>query len=462
MKEFKTSYLGEKPVGKLLFRFAMPCVLSLLISALYNIVDQIFIGNSELGYLGNAATGVVFPLLIITQAFAWWISDGCAAFLSICQGKKDTENAHKSIGTGIVVNFVISMILLTLGLIFKEPILRTFGASDQTIDMAIDYFTIVASFFPVFMFMNGLNAVIRSDGSPVYSMICQGSGAIINIILDPIFIFACKWGITGAAWATVIGQCVSALLTFIYLFNTKTFKLTIKSFIPNFKVFKNIINLGISSFITQVSIVAIALVCNIVLAKYGAMSIYGPDIPISVISVETKVFTVLVNIVVGIALGGQPILGYNIGCEKMSRVKKTYLLMMMCTIIVGLVFTLLNEIYPDMFIIMFGNGGDLYMEFARKTFRVFLSLVTFTLIIKVSAIFFQSIGSPIKASIASLIRDIVCFIPCCFILPILFEKNGEGVIGILYSAPIADIIGIAVTIILTIFQFKKMNCSNEK
>ncbi|MDE6408224.1 MAG: MATE family efflux transporter [Anaeroplasmataceae bacterium] len=448
--EQENSFLGTEKVSKLLLKFSIPCILSLLISALYNIVDQIFVGNSELGYLGNAATGIVFPILIIAQAFAWCIGDGSAAYLSLCQGRKDTKSAHKCIGTGITITVIISIILLTLFLIIKEPLLRLFGASDNTIDLAIDYFVIVIPFFPVFMVMNMMNSVIRADGSPAFSMIAMASGAIVNIILDPIFIFACHFGIAGAAWATVIGQVVSFVLTVIYCFRTKTFKFILKSFIPNFKIFKNALLLGISTFIAQMSIVIISLVCNIMLAKYGALSKYGPDIPISAISIETKVFTIIINIVVGIVLGGQPIIGYNYGAGNVARVKKTYQLILLSSLIVGLVSTLIIEVFPDAVIGIFGSANDpLYLEFSRKLFRIFLSLVTGTCLIKMTSIFFQAVGQTVKATIVSLTRDIVCFIPLVVCLPL-----GLGIDGILYAAPIADAIGIIIAGILTILFFK--------
>ncbi|MDE7106345.1 MAG: MATE family efflux transporter [Anaeroplasmataceae bacterium] len=448
--EQENTFLGEEKIHKLLMKFSIPCILSLLISALYNIVDQIFVGNSELGYLGNAATGIVFPILIIAQAFAWCIGDGSAAYLSLCQGRKDTKSAHQCIGTGITITLIISVILLTVFLIIKEPLLRLFGASDNTIGLAIDYFVIVIPFFPIFMIMNMMNSVIRADGSPAFSMIAMAAGAVVNIILDPVFIFACHFGIAGAAWATVIGQVVSFVLTVIYCFRTKTFKLLLKSFIPNFRIFKNALLLGISTFITQMSIVIISLVCNIMLAKYGALSKYGPDIPISAISIETKVFTIIINIVVGIVLGGQPIIGYNYGAGNMKRVKKTYQLIILSSLIVGLVSTLIIEVFPDAVIGIFGSANDpLYLEFSRKLFRIFLSLVTGTCLIKMTSIFFQAVGQTVKATIVSLTRDIICFIPLVVCLPL-----GLGIDGILYAAPIADAIGILVAGILTILFFK--------
>ena len=429
--------LGEEKISKLLLKFSIPCILSLLISALYNIVDQIFVGNSELGYLGNAATGIVFPILIIAQAFAWCIGDGSAAYLSICQGKKDTGNAHRCVGTGITITLILSVILLVLCAVWKEPLLRLFGASDQTIGMAMEYFTIVLCFFPVFMLMNMMNAVIRADGSPAISMASMSLGAILNIILDPVFIFVLNWGIAGAAWATVIGQTISFLVSALYFFRTKSFRLTKESFVPHFKIFSNALKLGASSFITQMSIVVISLACNIMLAKYGALSIYGQDIPISVISIETKVFTIVINIVVGIVLGGQPILGYNYGAKKYNRVKETYRTILIATLVVGVVSTLVFELCPQVIINIFGSGNDaLYLEYAQRTFRIFLSLVIFTCVIKMSSIFFQAVGKPVMAVIASLTRDIVCFVPLVLLIPSIAERNqaGSGINGILFAA----------------------------
>lgn len=451
--EQENSFLGNEKISKLLLKFSIPCILSLLISALYNIVDQIFVGNSELGYLGNAATGIVFPILLIAQAFAWCIGDGSAAYLSLCQGKKDTKSAHHCIGTGITVTLIISVVLLTILLIVKEPLLRLFGATDNSIQLAMDYFVIVTPFFPIFMIMNMMNSVIRADGSPAFSMLTMIVGAVINIILDPIFIFVCHFGIAGAAWATVIGQIASFILTVIYCFRTKTFKFSFKSFIPNFKIFKNALVLGISTFITQISIVVISLICNIMLKKYGELSIYGPDIPISAISIETKIFTIIINIVVGLVLGGQPIIGYNYGAGNIKRVKKTYQLILFSSLIVGLVSTLIIEVFPDAVISMFGSAKDaLYLEFSRKLFRIFLSLVTGTCFIKMTSIFFQAVGHTVKATIVSLIRDIICFIPLVICLPL-----GLGIDGILYAAPIADAVGILVAAILSILFFKSIN-----
>lgn len=444
-------HLGKEKVSKLLFRFSIPCILSLLISSLYNIVDQIFIGHSELGYLGNAATSIVFPITIISVAFAWAIGDGSAAFLSLCQGRRDTKDAHVAIGNGILINFIISILFVLLGFLFMDKLLFLFGASDVTLPIAQDYFRIILIFIPVYMIANGMNAIIRADGSPGFSMASTLVGAIANIILDPIFIFGFKWGIAGAAWATIIGQCLSLIVSIIYFMKTKTFKLSMQSFKINFGIFGNVIKLGVSTFITQMSIVIISLVCNIMLAKYGALSKYGADIPIAVIGICMKVFTIVINIVVGIVLGAQPILGYNYGAKQYDRVKKTFKLVILSTIVVGLISMILFELCPAVIIKMFGTESELYMEFAIKTFRIFLFFIVFTCIIKVCSIFFQAVGNPVKASIISLMRDIICFVSLVILLP-----NYMGVEGALYAAPIADIIGILITIILLVLFFKNL------
>ncbi len=445
-------FLGSEKISKLLFKFSIPCILSLLISSLYNIVDQIFIGNSELGYLGNAATGVVYPITIIAVAFAWCFGDGAAAYLSLCQGRGDTKNAHQGIGNSILVTFIISIIFLILGFIFKDNLLYLFGASTKSINLARDYFEIILAAIPVYMLANSMNAVIRADGAPGFSMAATAVGAIINIILDPIFIFPLHMGIKGAAIVTVIGQIASLIVSIIYYTKTKTFKLTLSSFKMNIQVFKNIIKLGVSTFITQMSIVIISFVCNIMLAKYGAMSKYGSDIPIAVIGITMKVFSIVINIIVGIILGAQPILGYNFGAKNFARVKETFKKVVIISSLVGVISTILFEICPSMIIRIFGSNSSLYMEFATLTFRLFLMLVTLTCLIKMTSIFFQAVGEPLKAAIVSLTRDIIFFVPLVIILP-----KYMGIKGCLIAAPIADLLGILVTIILIVKFFKGLD-----
>ncbi len=446
-----SQFLGKEKISKLMLKFSIPCVLSLLVSALYNIVDQIFIGNSELSALGNAATGVVFPIFIIAQAFAWCFGDGCAAYLNICQGKKDTQNAHKSIGTGITLTLLFALALMVVFFPLKTQLLTLFGASENSIGYAVEYFNIILAFFPIYMLSNMMNAVIRADGSPAWSMASMLAGALTNIVLDPVFIFGMKWGMTGAALATVIGQTVSFVITLIYFFRTKTFRMTRKSFIPDFKVFAGAMQLGTSSFITQMTIVIISLVCNIMLAKYGAVSKYGVDIPIAVIGIESKVFTVVINLVVGIVLGCQPIISYNMGAKNYRRVRELYRKILLCTVIIGLSATLLFELAPRAVVGMFGSPTNIpnpedYWAFGEKTFRIFLCLVTFTCIIKMTSIFFQAVGKPVRAVVSSMIRDIICFIPLIIAFPAVFG----GVEAILFAAPAADFIAMLVALVLTV------------
>jgi len=453
-------FLGEEKISKLMLKFSIPCVLSLLVSALYNIVDQIFIGNSELSALGNAATGVVFPIFIIAQAFAWCFGDGCAAYLNICQGKKDTKNATNAIGTGITVTLISAVVLMLIFYPLKTQLLTLFGASENSIGYAVEYFNWILAFFPLYMLSNMMNAVVRADGSPAWSMASMVAGALTNIILDPVFIFGFKWGMTGAALATVIGQTVSFVITLVYFFRTKTFKLVFKSFIPNFKAFSGALQLGASSFITQMTIVIISLACNILLAKYGAMSQYGVDIPIAIIGIESKVFTVVINLVVGIVLGCQPIISYNMGARKYDRVKELYKKILLCTVVIGLASTALFEFAPRAVVGMFGAPTNIpnpedYWAFGEKCFRIFLCLVTFTCIIKMTSIFFQAVGKPVHAVVASMIRDIVCFIPLIIIYPAVFG----GVEAILYAAPSADFLAmiVATALIITFMKTLKVD-----
>lgn len=457
MKEENNKFLGEEKISKLLLKFSIPCIMSLLINALYNIVDQIFIGNSSLGYLGNAATTIVFPITIISMAFAWALGDGAAAYLSICQGRKDTKSSHKAIGNSILATLIISLIIVLIGFLFTDNILELFGATSSSINYARDYFIIILSFIPFTMLSNAFTGVIRADGSPLYSMVLNLTGAIINIILDPIFIFGFDMGIKGAAWATIIGQVTSFIIAYAYLFRTKTFKIKLESFKLNFKIFSNVIKLGVSTFITQLAIVIISLVTNITLVKYGSMSKFGPDIPIAALGITMKVFSIVLNVAIGIIVGGQPILGYNYGAKKYDRVKDTYKTVLKITIGIGIIATIIFQLCPQVIINIFGSESDLYNEFAELTFRIFLSLIMVTCVVKISSIFFQAVGQPFKAAIVSLVRDLVCFVPLAIILP-----KFMGIKGILYAAPVSDIIGLCITIPNIVLFFKKLDKEDNK
>ena len=459
MSEIQSSrYFGEEKINKLMLKFSIPCILSLLVSSLYNIVDQIFIGNSELSTLGNAATGVVFPVFIIAQAFAWCFGDGCAAFLNICQGKNDAEGAHKAIGASITSAFLSGVLMMVFIYPFKVPILTLFGASENTLGYAIEYLDIVLLMIPFYILCNTMNSVIRADGSPAWAMAAMIAGAVTNIILDPVFIFALKWGMKGAALATVIGQGVTFAVTLIYFCNTKTFKLTKKSFIPKLKSISDVVELGISTFITQLAIVLVAILSNIQLSKYGALSEYGKDIPIAIIGIQSKIFTVVINLVVGIALGCQPIISFNMGAKKYDRVKELYRKIMISAIGIGAAFTLLFELAPDFVIGLFGTPSNIpnpddYWKFGEKTLRIFLSLITISCLIKLNSIFFQAVGKPTYAIIASTVRDVLCFSPLIVILPLIIPD----VEIILYAAPISDLIAMVITAILSVKFIKSLS-----
>ena len=450
--------LGEEKINKLMLKFSIPCIMSLLVSSLYNIVDQIFIGNSELSTLGNAATGVVFPVFIIAQAFAWCFGDGCAAYLNICQGKNDSENAHKAIGASITLAFLSGALMIAVIYGFKVPILTLFGASENTMAYAIEYLNVVLAMIPIFILCNMMNSVIRADGSPTWAMMSMLTGAIINIILDPVFIFVCRLGMTGAALATVIGQAATFIMTLIYFVNTKTFKLEKRSFIPKLSSVKDVISLGFSTFITQLAIVIVAIVSNIQLAKYGSITKFGADIPIAIIGIQSKVFTVVINLIVGIVLGCQPVISFNMGAKKYARIKELYKKIIFCALIIGITFTTIFQIVPEFVIRLFGtptniSNPDDYWEFGVMTMRVFLSLISISCIIKVNSIFFQAVGKPIHAAVTSMIRDIVCFVPLIIILPLIFNN----VESILWSAPISDFIAMIVTAILSVSFMRSLH-----
>jgi Na+-driven multidrug efflux pump len=332
----------------------------------------------------------------------------------------------------------------------KVPMLTLFGASENSLGYAIEYFDIIVAFFPFYMLSNMMNGIIRADGSPSLAMAAILVGAIVNIALDPVFIYALDMGMSGAAWATVIGQMASFAVSAVAMKKTKSFKLTLKSFLPDLKVFWGALSLGISTFITQITILVISVSCNIMLAKYGMASSYGVDIPIAIIGIQSKVFTVVINLVVGIVLGCQPIISYNMGAMKYGRVKKLYKNMTLCTLVIGLASTVLFVFFPRAIVGLFGEptnipNPDAYWEFGEKTFRIFLSCVTFTCFVKVSSIFFQSAGKPIYAVISSTVRDIVCFLPLIILLPM-----SMGIDGILFAAPIADVISMAIAVIITV------------
>lgn len=455
-------YLIKEKPSKLLIKFAIPCILSLLISALYNIVDQIFIGNSSEGSLGNTATSIVFPLTCIALAFGLMLGDGAASYMSLCLGRKDDKKISNIVGTVISVGIIISALFLVISFPLLSNILSFFGAkTPESLDKSYQYGFVILIGVPFYILMNAINSIIRADGSPKVAMISMVTGAIINVILDAIFILALNMGVFGAALATIIGQIASFLISIFYLaFMTKTFKLKLKDFKISISSLLNVSKLGVSSFLTQIAIVIISVVSMNMLAVYGAQSKYGINDPQAIIGVVMKVFTIVVNIAVGIAAGSQPIVGYNYGAGEIKRVKELLKLVLCSTFVVGFIATILFELIPGQILSIFGSNSsnpENYLEFGILAMRIYLGGIIFTLIQKVTSIFLQAIDRPIKATLLSLIRDVVAMVTFTTTLPL-----GMGIMGVLWAAPISDVFGITFSVIFLVIEIRKLNKMNDQ
>lgn len=450
----QSNYLGKEKLSKLLAKFAIPCILSLIISCLYNIVDQIFVGNM-VGTAGNAATGIIFPITVIGWGASLFFGDGAAAYLSMSLGKGETKKIHVSVGNAVLMSFLSGVLIIAVAYIGGDGLLVLLGAKDaETLQLASAYGKIIYAMMPLALAQNCLAAIIRADGSPKVAMAAMFTGAILNIIGDPIFISF--MGISGAAVATILGQFVSFLMCAAYLFRSKNFKVNGKSFLPQGKLLGKIMALGASSLLTQISIVVITIINNILLVEYGALSPYGIVIPLSAFVVIMKLFQIILNIAIGIAAGAQPIVGYNYGAKQYSRVRELLKLILKYTAIVCIVATVFIEVFPALFIRMFGSDGELYMEFATGCLRIYLSLILFTCLQKVSAIFLQSIGKAHLAAPLSLLRDVLLIISS-LIIPIKF-----GVTGIFWAAPVADVIAFVITLFVMLSVWKSLKTSDGK
>lgn len=445
-----SSYLGTERLGVLLRKFAIPCIFSLIISCLYNVVDQIFVGNG-VGYLGNAATGVIFPITVVGWGLSLFFGDGAAASLSMSLGENKAENIHRSVGNAILGSLLSGVAVIVVAYLWGDGLLRLIGATDANLQMAHDYGVIIFAMMPLAMTQNTLASIIRADGSPKYAMGAMLAGAVINIIGDPVAIFALDMGIKGAAWATILGQFVSFLICAAYLKKSKTFQVRAESFRPSLSLLKPVMALGTSSLLTQLSIVVITVVNNILLVQYGARSIYGADIPLAAFVVIMKLFQIVLNIAIGIAAGAQPIVGYNYGAKNYHRVRELFRLMVTWTAVVGLICTVLFEAVPGVFIRMFGSADDpVYFDFAVLCLRIYLALILFTCVQKVCAIFLQSIGKAKAAAPLSILRDVL------LIVFSLLIPTALGVTGIFWAAPIADVLAIAVTGVVIMGVWKQL------
>ena len=459
MNETNQSYLATEEVGRLMGKYAVPCIISLLVGALYNIVDQIFIANaSYLGSYGNAANTVVFPLTVIGLAIAVMIGDGCCAFVSLSLGRKKTEDAGLSIGNSILLTVMISIILCAVYLSFDEQIIAMFGGTvnEETFLHSKEYFFWISLGIPFYMFGQAMNPVIRADASPKFAMISTLSGAVTNIILDPIFIFIFKWGMAGAAIATIAGQIITAVLAVWYLFHTKMIQLSKEHFRLTRGIIRRTLVLGICSFLSQISLVASMAAINNMIRKYGAMDeIFDQEqyaqIPMAVVGIVMKFFQIVISIVVGMAAGCIPIVGFNIGAGLNGRVKKLFTKLLTAEGCVGAVSMIIVEFFPLRLISIFGaaNESSYYTAFAIKSFRIYLCMIIFACINKAAFIFLQAMGKAMASTMLSMVREIIFGVGFALLLPVFF-----GLDGVLYSMPVSDILTAVISLTIIVMTYK--------
>ena len=464
--EQNQSYLAAEKVSKLMGRYAVPCIISLLVGALYNIVDQIFIANaSYLGSYGNAANTVVFPLTVIALAVAVMIGDGCCAFVSLNLGKGNKKAAGNSIGLSILMTVISSAFLCAVYLLFSTPIITVFGGTvnEETFALSKEYFFYITLGIPFYMFGQAMNPVIRADGSPKYAMASTLIGAVLNIILDPIFIFCFRLGMMGAAVATVIGQIATALLSLLYILHTKAVKLSGCDFRFNKRVAGRTLSLGICSFLSQISLVAAMAAINNMILKYGAAdTVFGQEqyaqIPMAVVGIVMKVFQIVISVVIGMAAGCIPIVGYNMGAGQHERVKKLFSLLLACEACVGLIALAVVEFLPRQLIGIFGSANEsvYYTEFAVKAFRIYLCMIVFACLNKATFIFLQAMGKAVASTMLSMIREIVFGVGFALILPLFF-----GLDGVLYSMPVSDILTAVISAVIIASTYKQLSCKHE-
>lgn len=450
-----SSIFATEPIGRLIAKFAIPCVISLLVNSLYNIVDQIFIGWG-VGYLGNGATNIVFPITIVALSLSLMIGDGGAAYLSLKLGEGDIESAKKGVGNAIVLVTVVSILLAAVFLIGINPILDLFGATDMLRPYALQYGTIIGIGLPFMMIPGAINSMIRADGSPKYAMFSMALGAVINTIFDPVLIFVFHMGVQGAAIATVMGQVASFVFSVIYLPRFKTLRFDLGSFRLQPRTCVRIASFGISSFITQFAITIVMALTNNLLASYDAQSVYGSEIPLTATGIVMKVNQILISILVGIAVGTQPIIGYNYGSKNYLRVKKALDIAFMISEIISIIAFLVFQFTPMTIVSLFGSEEGLYNEFAVMAFRIFLLLCPFTGFQTVVSVYLQAVGKPIKSAILSLARQIIFFVPAALILPRFL-----GVAGVLWTGPVADGLAFLLSLDLLIYERSQLKVAER-
>ena len=442
--------LGSEPVSSLLRRFAIPSVIAMLVSALYNMVDQLFIGHS-IGVLGNAATNVAFPLSMVCTSIGLLCGIGGAANFNLCMGRKDPEHAKSYVGNAISMLAILGVILCVAVQLFLRPMMLLFGATPDVIDYACTYTRITSIGFPFLIITIGGSNLIRADGSPKFSMLCNLVGAIVNTILDPLFIFVFHMGMAGAALATITGQILSFALVVFYLRGFKTLPLSLSDLKPNMACWARIAALGATPAFNQVAMMVVQIVMNNTLTYYGSNSVYGSDIPLACAGIISKVNMLFFSFVIGISQGLQPIVSFNFGAQKYDRVKDAYKKAVFAATAISIVAFLCFQLFPRQIIGIFGSGSEEYLHFAERYFRIFLFFTFLNGIQPVSSNFFTSIGAPKKGIFLSLTRQIIFLLPLLLIFPYLF-----GIDGVMYTAPIADLAAASVSIVMVVREFKIM------
>ena len=453
--ENANQFLGTEHIGRLMQKYAVPCIISLLVGALYNIVDQIFIANaSYLGSYGNAANTVVFPLTVVALAVAVMIGDGCCAFVSMSLGENEPDRAKCSVGNAVVLIIAGSVILTAVYLIFADSIIAMFGGTvnGETFKYSQEYFFYITLGLPFYMFGQAMNPIIRADGSPKFAMVSTLAGAVINIILDPVFIFGFKWGMMGAAVATVIGQVVTALLAVWYLLHMKVIKPAAGDYALKRHIWVHMLSLGVTSFLSQISLVAAMAAINNMLRKYGAADeIFGQEqyaqIPMAVVGIVMKFFQIVISVVVGMAAGCIPIVGYNMGARKNRRVTELFTRLLIAEAVVGAVALVLAEALPFELIAVFGakNESSYYTDFAVRAFRIYLCMMIPACVNKACFIFLQAVGKAFSSILLSMLREVVFGVGFAILLPVFF-----GLDGVLYSMPVSDILTFIISAVIIV------------
>ena len=461
MEQKANDFLEKQPVGALMRRYAVPCVISLLVAALYNIVDQLFIANaSYLGSYGNAANTVVFPMTVVALAIAVMIGDGCCAFVSIALGAGRKDDAHRSIGSAVLLCIIGSLALTALYLFFQEPILTLFGGriNEETFLYSKEYFFWITVGIPFYMFGQAMNPIIRSDGNPKFAMISTLAGAVVNVILDPVFIFVFRWGMMGAAVATVLGQVLTAVLAIWYLCRMKAVKLGRDSFRPRLRLASKYLALGITSFLSQISLVAAMAAINNMIQKYGALDpVFSQaqyaQIPMAVVGIVMKFFQIVISIAVGTAAGCIPIVGFNMGAGRKDRVKSLFTRLLLTEALVGAAALLIVELCPKQLINLFGaaNESVYYTQFAIRSFRIYLCMMIFATVNKGTFIFLQSLGKALASTLISLVREVVFGVGFALLLPRFF-----GLDGVLYSMPVSDILTFLIAAVIITRTYREL------